>query len=72
MGFEKFLMFFHEDKIRNLVCDKPTVFCTASDADDEANTTKFNSPGWSGSFGCPQDIDTIAFPTNNTVLAGMS
>jgi len=49
-----------------------TVFCTASDADDEANTTKFNSPGWSGSFGCPQDIDTIAFPTNNTVLAGMS
>jgi hypothetical protein len=49
-----------------------TVFCTSSDADDEANTTKFNSPGWSGSFGCPQDIDTIAFPTNNTVLAGMS
>jgi hypothetical protein len=49
-----------------------TVFCTDSDADDEANTTKFNSPGWSGSFGCPQDIDTIAFPTNNTVLAGMS
>jgi hypothetical protein len=49
-----------------------TVFCTAYDADDEANTTKFNSPGWSGSFGCPQDIDTIAFPTNNTVLAGMS
>jgi hypothetical protein len=49
-----------------------TVFCTAYDADDEATTTKFNSPGWSGSFGCPQDIDTIAFPTNNTVLAGMS
>jgi hypothetical protein len=50
-----------------------TVFCTEpDDADDEANTTKFNSPGWSGSFGCPQDIDTIAFPTNNTVLAGMS
>jgi hypothetical protein len=50
-----------------------TIFCTDSDdADDEANRTKFNSPGWSGSFGCPQDIDTIAFPTNNTVLAGMS
>jgi hypothetical protein len=50
-----------------------TIFCTEpDDADDEANTTKFNSPGWSGSFGCPQDIDTIAFPTNNTVLAGMS
>jgi hypothetical protein len=47
-----------------------TVFCTAPD--DEGSTTKFNSPGWSGSFGCPQDIDTIAFPTNNTALAGVS
>jgi hypothetical protein len=45
-----------------------TVFCTASD-DDEGNTTRFNSPGWSGSFGCPQDIDSIAFPTNNTAFA---
>jgi hypothetical protein len=47
-----------------------TIFCTFSD--DEGNTTKFNSPGWSGSFGCPQDIDTIAFPTNNTALAEVS
>jgi hypothetical protein len=47
-----------------------TIFCTFSD--DEGNTTKFNSPGWSGSFGCPQDIDTIAFPTNNTALAELS
>jgi hypothetical protein len=47
-----------------------TIFCTFSD--DEGNTTKFNSPGWSGSFGCPQVIDTIAFPTNNTALGGMS
>jgi hypothetical protein len=44
-----------------------TIFCTLSD-DEVGNTTKFNSPGWSGSFGCPQDIDTIAFPTNNTAL----
>jgi hypothetical protein len=29
-------------------------------------------PGWTGSFGCPQDIDTIAFPTNNTALAEVS
>ena len=47
-----------------------TVFCTSSD--DEGNTTKFNSPGWSGSFGCPPDIDTIALPTNNTAFAGVS
>jgi hypothetical protein len=50
-----------------------TVFCTASDANgDQADTTKFNSEGWSGSFGCPQDIDTIAFPTNNTALERMT
>lgn len=47
-----------------------TIFCTSSD--DVGNTTKFNSHGWSGSFGCPEDIDTIAFPANNTALAGMS
>jgi hypothetical protein len=47
-----------------------TIFCTFSD--DEGNTTKFDSPGWTGSFGCPQDIETIAFPTNNTALAEVS
>jgi hypothetical protein len=55
--------------VANVTIDS-TIFCTASD--NEADTAKFNSPGWSGSFGCPQDIDTIAFPTNNTALAGMS
>ena len=44
-----------------------TIFC-AFPEDEGGNTTKFNSPGWSGSFGCPQDIDTVAFPTNNTGL----
>ena len=47
-----------------------TIFCTFSD--EEGNTTKFDSPGWTGSFGCPQDIETIAFPTNNTALAEVS
>lgn len=47
-----------------------TIFCAFPD--DEVNTTKFNSPGWSGRFGCPQDIDTIAFPINNTALAEVS
>jgi hypothetical protein len=47
-----------------------TIFCTFSD--EEGNTTKFNSPDWSGSFGCPRNIDTIAFPTNNTALAEVS
>jgi hypothetical protein len=49
-----------------------TIFCASSDDesdDEEGNTTKFNSPGWSGNFGCPQNIETIAFPTNNTALA---
>ena len=48
-----------------------TIFCSASDEEEEGDTTKFNSPGWSGSFGCPQDIDTIAFPANNTALTGL-
>jgi hypothetical protein len=48
-----------------------TIFCSASDQEEGGDTTKFNSPGWSGSFGCPQDIDTIAFPTNNTALTGL-
>jgi hypothetical protein len=48
-----------------------TIFCALPD-DQGGDTTKFNTPGWSGSFGCPQDIDTIAFPTNNTALAGLS
>lgn len=46
-----------------------TIFCSVSNEEEGGNTAKFNSPGWSGSFGCPQDIDTIAFPTNNTALA---
>ena len=49
-----------------------TIFCSASDEEEGGgDTTKFNSPGWSGSFGCPHDIDTIAFPTNNTALTGL-
>ena len=47
-----------------------TIFCESSD-EEGGNMTKFNGPGWLGSFGCPQNIDTIAFPTNNTALAGL-
>jgi hypothetical protein len=53
--------------VGNVTIDS-TIFCASSD-DEEGNTTKFNSPGWSGSFGCPQNIETIAFPTNNSALA---
>jgi hypothetical protein len=35
-----------------------TVFCKSSQGD----STKFNSPGWSGSFGCTEDIKDIKFP----------
>jgi hypothetical protein len=38
-----------------------TVFCKSSQGD----TTKFNSPGWSGSFGCTEDIKDIKFPTKH-------
>ena len=57
-------------EVGNVTIDS-TIFCSTSDEEGGADTTKFNSPGWSGSFGCPQDIDTIAFPTNNTALAGL-
>jgi len=46
-----------------------TIFCSISNEEEGGDSAKFNSPGWSGSFGCPQDIDTIDFPTNNTALA---
>jgi len=39
-----------------------TVFCKSGNGD----TTKFNSPGWVGSFGCPENIDDILFPENNS------
>jgi hypothetical protein len=35
-----------------------TVFCKSS----TGITTKFNSPDWSGSYGCTENIDTIKFP----------
>ena len=57
-------------EVGNVTIDS-TIFCSAIDEEEGGDTIKFNSPGWSGSFGCPQDIDTIAFPTNNTALAGL-
>jgi hypothetical protein len=38
-----------------------TVFCTSA----EGPTTKFNTAGWSGSYGCTEDIDDILFPEKN-------
>lgn len=35
-----------------------TIFCKSPDGD----TTKFNSAGWSGSFGCTENIKDIFFP----------
>jgi hypothetical protein len=43
------------------VHDQPidtTVFCKSTRGD----TSKFNSPGWFGSFGCTDDIREITFP----------
>lgn len=39
-----------------------TVFCTFAEGD----TAKFNSAGWTGSFGCTEDIDDILFPDKNS------
>lgn len=38
-----------------------TIFCNSS----EGNTTKFNSEGWGGGFGCPEDINSLGFPAQN-------
>jgi len=39
-----------------------TIFCKSADGD----TTKFNSPGWTGSFGCTEDVNDILFPKRNS------
>jgi hypothetical protein len=39
-----------------------TVFC----ASVAGNTSKFNSPGWEGSYGCVGDINNLLFPENNS------
>jgi hypothetical protein len=38
-----------------------TIFCSGSDG----NTTKFNSEGWGGGFGCPENMNDIRFPSND-------
>lgn len=40
-----------------------TVFCRS----DEDDTTKFNSEGWGGGFGCTQSIDDSRFPERGAV-----
>jgi hypothetical protein len=42
-------------------------FCTLNSDDDgaSANTSKFNSEGWEGEYGCVSDINDIYFPTGN-------
>ncbi len=37
-----------------------TIFCRSFDG---TPTTKFNSAGWTGGFGCTSKADTISFPT---------
>ena len=38
-----------------------TIFCKSSQGD----TSKFNSPGWFGAFGCTDDVKDIKFPKNS-------
>lgn len=37
-----------------------TAFCRST----EGNTTKFNSPGFAGGYGCVPGVETLAFPAN--------
>jgi hypothetical protein len=45
-------------------------FCTLnSDDGAPANTSKFNSEGWEGEYGCVSDINDIYFPTRNDQIS---
>lgn len=45
-------------------------FCTLnSDDGAPANTSKFNSEGWEGEYGCVSDINDIYFPTGNDEIS---
>ena len=35
-----------------------TIFCNSA----EGNTSRYNSEGWGGGFGCPEDLSDIRFP----------
>ena len=41
-----------------------TMFCSTP----EGNTSKFNSPGWDGSYGCINDIDGSLFPQDGSAV----
>jgi hypothetical protein len=45
-----------------------TIFCSAS----TGPTTKFNSAGWGGSYGCTDKISDIGFPKVNPALRGVT
>jgi hypothetical protein len=42
-----------------------TVFCNAG---AQGNTSKFNSEGWSGSYGCTEEIESTLFPDSNAAV----
>jgi hypothetical protein len=48
-----------------------TIFFCASNSEDgvSANTSKFNSEGWEGEYGCVSDINNIYFPTENEQIS---
>ena len=48
-----------------------TIFFCAPNSEDgaSANTSKFNSQGWEGEYGCVSDINDINFPTENDQIS---
>jgi hypothetical protein len=49
-----------------------TVFCRAADSEGGAagNTSKFNSEGWGGGYGCTERIADIYFPNTRARTTG--
>lgn len=45
-----------------------TIFCNASNG----NTTKFNSPGWTGAYGCTENISSTTFPSKSNATKKVS
>jgi len=55
--------------VANVPIPEITKFCSPSGANAQ-DTSKFDSPGWTGSFGCVENIKDIFFPPANKKLDG--
>lgn len=49
-----------------------TVFCSLREGEGDSLTTKFNSPGWFGGYGCTENVKGILFPASNPSVRSTS